>query len=91
MELIDNNLPERMRRRNISLYQAMKNGEWFTLKQIEQITHYPSATASAGIRDFRKREYGSNTVEKNYLGEGIYQYRLIINPENNILKEKLDI
>jgi hypothetical protein len=85
----DTTLKARQSNRDRILYEIMKAGEWFTLEQINSLSGYPTASASAGIRDFRKPMYGSNTVEKNYLGNGVYQYRLVKNPNNNIIEEKL--
>lgn len=89
--MIDTTLAERQSNRDKLLYQLMKYGGWFTLAEINEATGYPSASASAGIRDFRKAKYGHNTVDKNYLGGGVYQYRLVRNPNNNIIEEKLGI
>ena len=83
--LIDTDLKERQARRQFALFHLMKDGGWFTLEEVHKATGYPSATASAGIRDFRKEKFGSNQVILNYLGHGVYQYKLIINQDNNIL------
>jgi hypothetical protein len=85
----DLTLASRMQNRNKLLYNLMKSGMWFTLDEINAGTGYPTASASAGIRDFRKRDYGLNTVEKEYLGGGIYRYRLLLN-SNNTLRDKYE-
>ena len=85
--MLETDLKERMDSRNKAIFKVMKNEKWFTLKEINELTGYPSATASAGIRDFRKSQFGSNIVEKNYLGKGIYQYKLII--KSPLISQKL--
>jgi hypothetical protein len=83
--MIDTTLEQRKAHRDKLLYDLMKDGRWYTLDEINKATGYPSASASAGIRSFRHKTKGSNTVEKNYLGKGVYQYRLVLN-SNDILK-----
>lgn len=58
---------------------AMADGQWRTLRQIEEITHDPQASISAQLRHLRKRRFGSHIVEKNHLGGGLFEYRLILN------------
>lgn len=69
---------ERTKTRNKVLWTLMKDSKWRTLKEINESTGWPSASASACLRDFRKPQYGSNIVDKKYLGQGIYQYKLTV-------------
>ena len=39
----------------------------------------PPESVSAQLRHLRKERFGSHTVEKKYLGDGLYVYRLIVN------------
>ncbi len=62
----------------------MSDGEWRTLEQISAAVTAegvgcPPASASAQLRHFRKPRFGGHTVEKEYLGDGLYQYRLVLN------------
>lgn len=59
------------------IYVAMKPGEWKTLREISEMTGDPEASCSARIRDFRKQEFGGFTVERRFVGKGLWKYRLI--------------
>lgn len=61
------------------VWNFMNDGEWHTLGQINQVTGAPEASASACLRDFRKAKWGSHTVEREYLVNGLYRYKLIPN------------
>ena len=64
------------------IYNLMKDGIHRSLSQIEAATGEPQASISAQLRHLRKERFGSHTVNKNYLGEGLYTYQLIINKTN---------
>lgn len=59
----------------------MKDGEWRTLPAIANATQDPPASISAQLRHLRKKRFGSHAVQKNYLGNGLYEYRLVRNPQ----------
>lgn len=61
------------------IWQVMKGGQWHTLRQIAIATGDPEASISAQLRHLRKPRFGGHTVEKNYVGNGLYTYRLIPN------------
>jgi hypothetical protein len=62
--------------------QAMINGDWWTLEEIRHdlkiVFDIESTTQSisARLRDLRKKEYGSHTVERQRVAGGLYRYRL---------------
>lgn len=56
----------------------MTDGKWRTLQEIANITGDPPASVSAQLRNLRKVRFGSHIIEKQYLGNGLFHYRLII-------------
>lgn len=67
------------------VWKFMKDQKWHTLAEIEIATGAPQASASAHLRDFRKKRFGFNQVEKRRKGnpyKGCFEYRLIINFSN---------
>lgn len=66
------------------IYQCMKDKRWRTLDEIHQATGHPHASISAQLRHLRKVKFGENTVDKRSRGDrgnGLYEYRLIVNNE----------
>jgi len=63
----------------LRIWECMKSGAWYTLSGIAEATGDPEASISAQLRHLRKPRFGSHQIEKNYLGEGLYEYRLIVN------------
>lgn len=61
------------------VWQVMKTSQWYTLRQIAVATGDPEASISAQLRHLRKPRFGSHTVERNYVGNGLHAYRLIPN------------
>jgi hypothetical protein len=58
------------------VYNALKDGERRTLSQLAHITGDPEASISAQIRHLRKPRFGSNNIERQHRGHGLYAYRL---------------
>jgi len=54
----------------------MLDGEWRTLREIAVATGDPEASVSARLRDLRKPKFGHMTVERRYVGDGLFQYRI---------------
>lgn len=69
----------RLKKQIYRVWDAMVDGQWRTLKQIAQITGDPEASISAQLRHLRKPRFGSHTVERRHLGNGLYEYKLIKN------------
>ena len=74
----------------LRIWGVMKSGPWLTLSEIAKATGDPEASISAQLRHLRKPRFGSHTVKKMYLGEGLYMYKLIVNPTSTIL-DQLDV
>ena len=60
------------------IFDLMKDGRWRTLGVIEDVTGDPPASISAQLRHMRKERFGGHKVERRYLFEGLYEYRLIV-------------
>ena len=60
------------------IYEVMRDGEWRTLPQIAELAGAPEASASAQLRHLRKPRFGGYDIERRYLGQGLYQYRMVM-------------
>ena len=73
------------------IYDCMKDGCWRTLAEIHAIVRRGSeASISARLRDFRKRQWGQNAVNRRWRGEaalGIHEYQLIVKPARRFTAE----
>lgn len=71
---------ERLTGQILRVYNAMKDGRWRTLGEIEEITHDPQPSISAQLRHLRKERFGSHTINKRLRGDsqGLYEYQLIV-------------
>lgn len=58
---------------------AMKDGAWRPLAAIAAASGAPEASVSARLRDFRKERFGAHQVERRYVIDGLWEYRLLIN------------
>ena len=66
---------KRLNRQQRAVYDAISNKGWYTLRQISDAAHAPEASVSARLRDFRNIH--GMKVEREYLGAGLHQYRLV--------------
>lgn len=64
----------------LRIFDLMKDGAWRTLAQIETATGDPQASISAQLRHLRKPRFGRHTINKDYVGDGLYLYQLVVNP-----------
>jgi len=62
----------------LSVFQIMRDGEYRTLGQIAASTYSPESSVSARLRDLRKPRFGGHTVNRRYVGNGLYQYQLLV-------------
>ena len=69
---------ERLTNQYQIIFDLMRDGIWRTMGEIERITGFPQASISAQLRHSRKPRFGSHRVEKQYLGSGLFQYRLLV-------------
>lgn len=58
------------------VWHAMKDRQWRTLEQIAEATGDPTPSISAQLRHLRKPRFGSHTVDRRYVGGGLYEYRV---------------
>ena len=59
------------------VFGLMRDGKWRSLADISLITGDPPASISAQLRHLRKPRFGGYLVDKNYLGNGLYLYRVL--------------
>lgn len=67
---------ERLRGQILRVWSEIKDGRWRTLRSIADATGDPEASVSAQLRHLRKPRFGSNEIEKRYVRNGLYEYRL---------------
>lgn len=60
------------------VFALMQDGRFRTLATIATGTGAPEASVSARLRDLRKARFGGHTVNREYLGNGLYQYQLLL-------------
>lgn len=66
----------------LRVYECMKDSQFRTLSEIQEITGDPQASISAQLRHLRKSRFGSHTINKQRRGnreDGLFEYQLIIN------------
>lgn len=71
---------KRLTTQAMKIYKFMSNENWQTLQEISRATNAPEASASACLRDFRKKRWGQHVVERRIRGErkrGLYEYRVM--------------
>jgi hypothetical protein len=59
------------------VWDCMKDSGWRTLGQISDETGDPEASVSAQLRHLRKPRFGGHDVTKEFVGNGLYRYRVI--------------
>lgn len=62
----------------LRVFNLMKDGRWRTLKAIAAATGDPETSVSAQLRHLRKDRFGGFTVDKAHLGDGLYQYKMLV-------------
>ena len=67
----------RLTRQLLRVWNAMRDGRWHTLEQIADVTGDPTPSISAQLRHLRKPRFGSHVVERQHLGNGLYEYRVV--------------
>lgn len=69
----------RLNAQHARVWAVMKDGAWRPLAAIAAACGDPEASVSARLRDFRKERFGSHDVERRYVVDGLWEYRLRIN------------
>lgn len=67
----------RLGRQLIGVLAAMRDGRWWTLRELARVAGGSEAGVSARIRDLRKRRFGAHQVERQRVGRGLFRYRLL--------------
>ncbi len=68
----------RLNQQHTSVLELMKDGRWRTLERISEVTGIKETSVSARLRDLRKVQHGSHTVEREHLGRGLWLYRVVL-------------
>lgn len=68
----------RLKRQLGRVYNVMKAGGWWTLRDIAKVSGDPEASVSAQLRHLRKPKFGGYTVDRRRAtnGDGMWEYRL---------------
>jgi hypothetical protein len=59
------------------VHEVMSDGEWHTLNLIAFRAGAPAASASAQLRHLRKPRFGGFVIEREYVCNGIFKYRML--------------
>lgn len=70
---------ERLNKQQRRVYEAIKDGDWHTLREVSDNTGDPEASVSARLRDFRRQSLGGYTVDRRrkVADKGTWEYRLL--------------
>ena len=66
----------RLMKQHERIKYVMLSGKWRTLAEIASLTGDPPASISAQLRHLRKAEFGGYVIQREYVGEGLYIYRM---------------
>lgn len=58
------------------ILRLMLDGVWRTVNEISSMVGCPENSAQAQLRNLRKKPNGGYTVDRRYMGNGLYQYRV---------------
>ena len=68
----------RLNAQTLRVWEAMRGGQWLSLRAISDLTGDPEASVSARLRDLRKTKFGRHVVERQRIGDtGLYLYRVV--------------
>lgn len=65
------------------VFQLMSDGKWRTLADIATEAGGSEASVSARLRDLKKAQYGSHTLEKQRVTGGLWRYRLFVSGDRS--------
>jgi len=72
---------QRLNAQTLRVFQAMRRGGWWTLRQLSDETGAPEASVSARMRDLRKPQFGGHFIVRARVGDsGLFKYQLTPNP-----------
>lgn len=59
------------------VFTYMSDGQWHTIPEItSKVGNASPQSVSARLRDLRKPKFGGHVVERRYVQEGLFEYRL---------------
>ena len=61
----------------LRIWNVVIDGRWHTLKELSAKTNDPEASISAQLRHLRKPRFGGYIVERDYIQNGLYKYRVL--------------
>tara|TARA_R100001510_G_C7653650_1_gene211965 strand:+ start:3249 stop:3587 length:339 start_codon:yes stop_codon:yes gene_type:complete len=79
---------KRLRGQILRVFNCVKDGEWKALRVIAQTTNDPEASVSAQLRNLRKERFGGYKIEKRYIKNGLYEYRMILSYDSSKQEEE---
>lgn len=59
------------------VFNFLSDNCWHTLREAHERTGHPEASISARIRDLKKSKFGGFQIEKRYIENGLWQYRML--------------
>lgn len=68
----------RLNKQLVAVREIMEDGLWHTLGEIADRTANPESSVSARLRDLRKPRFGLRTIERRYVSQGLWEYRMEI-------------
>jgi uncharacterized protein (DUF2132 family) len=80
----------RLKGQLLRVWNVVQDGGWYTLAEIAKLTTDPEASISAQLRHLRKPRFGNHEIEKEYIGNGCYKYRLIENVASGWRKRQIE-
>lgn len=66
----------RLTRQIARILALISDGEWRSLDSIAKATNSPHASVSAQLRNLRKPRFGGYKINRRYVSDGLYHYRL---------------
>src|SRR5262245_10021221 len=75
---------ERLALQRQRVFSMMSDAHWRTLAGIAEQTGDPEASISARLRDFRKSKFGAHIVERRYVRDGLFEYRLLVQLDHDM-------
>jgi hypothetical protein len=71
----------KLRKDIAAVKRAMRKKTWMTLREIQielndRLCYMELQSVSARVRDLRKAQYGSHTIDRRPAGNNVFEYRL---------------
>ena len=82
---------ERLEKQGVRIFNHMNSNGWESLNAISKATNSPEASVSAQLRAFRRPSFQPDDaiyeVDKRYMSNGLYEYKLIVVPNKTMFKK----